>query len=238
MATDSYDGRRPSLGLGHNGMYVRGFRSKPGAPMADPTQNIGAVGNGRSSLSSNWDSIFRNTASNKFGADGSNPKYFSSFPDASSPGAAGPTGAEDPEELQSAGFVPGMPANYKPPVNFSGTAPSHAQAWSAPPPRRTDDSFPAAPFMPKGPGVPFNVPKPLTGPTGTPAMDRANLERDRAMIAPGGAAGLWGTPKTYSPGWQTSNSLRSTPGTNSMREVTGLPSGDFAYSFAWKSAFK
>lgn len=48
------------------------------------------------------------------------------------------------------------------------------------------------PFMPRGPGDAFTVPKPLTGPLGDKASDRANLGANRALYAPGGATGLWG----------------------------------------------
>ncbi len=57
---DPYTGRRPSFGA-HGG--IRAFRSRPGAPLADPTQNIGAAGLGSTiggvTPVSNWDRIFK-----------------------------------------------------------------------------------------------------------------------------------------------------------------------------------
>lgn len=52
-------GRSPSFNSAGN---VRGFRSRPGAPMADPTQNKGAITTGTlaGTPQANWDSMFRN----------------------------------------------------------------------------------------------------------------------------------------------------------------------------------
>lgn len=209
--TDSYDGRRPSFGMGERGMFLRGFRSKPGAPMADPTRNKGSAASG---FTSNWDSIFRQ------GASGRNTKYLSSFPDAPIPsgtGVAGPMGASgmeaDPADIFAPG-VTGAPASAPP--SFSGTAPSHAQVWSAPSPRRANDSMPGAPYMPKGPDWKMQMPK-MAG-----TYD-ALLDQNKALAAPGGMQGMLQPPKTYNQGWQvTSDDERD----------------DIAKRFGWKSAFR
>lgn len=227
MATEendgTYDGRKPTF---DSRGRVRGFRSKPGAPMADPTNNIGDVGiiqkrDGRG-FTSNWDEIFRNTASNKFGQT-VNPNYFSQLSPPTA-GASGPSGAEDPEDLQSAGFVPGMPSNYQPPANFSGTAPSHAQVWSAPPPRRADDSMPGAPYMPKGPDWKMRFPA---------APDNYDdlLTQNRGLAAPGGMQGLLQPPKTYNQGWQKTSAAEAESIYNRYKPK-GAPT-----SFGWKGAF-
>jgi len=200
---DTYDGRKPSF---DSTGRVRGFRSKPGAPMHDPTQNKGSTAAG---FSSNWDSIFRNTASNKFGASGTNPRYFSSFPSApASPGAgvAGPVGSAPP--------------------SFSGTAPSHAQVWSVPPPRRADDSMPGAPYMPKGPNWKMQMPKMAD------TYD-ALLEQNKALVAPGGMQGMLQPPggKTYDPGWHLP-SAQETEDIYNRYKPKGAPR-----SFGWKGSF-
>lgn len=52
-------GRKPAFNKGGG---FRGFRSRPGAPMADPSTNIGALNTTPSSLTAgaNWDAMFRN----------------------------------------------------------------------------------------------------------------------------------------------------------------------------------
>lgn len=131
---DTYDGRRPTFGIGGN---RRGFRSKPGAPMATPWLNNGAVGSS-SSLTprSNWDSAFRNTASNGFGADGTNPLYQSSFPTPSIASPSGQAGAD----MQSTDFAQGEDQIAQlggvNPLMDNGT---HQQAWSQPKPRATQN---------------------------------------------------------------------------------------------------
>lgn len=150
MEIDSYDGRRPAFGIGG---HQRGFRSKPGAPMAQPWLNKGAVGSS-SSLTprSNWDSVFRDTASNNFGAGGAvNPRYTSTFgkptvspsesPGLSPEGAlgqAGPVGSfgsgPSTERDQADIFAPGVTGA---PTGGSSLLDNgtHAQAWSQPAPR-------------------------------------------------------------------------------------------------------
>lgn len=70
MADDPYEGRRPALNL-HGA--VRGFRSRPGAPMADPTRNAGATyGPLLKGLTpaSNWESMFHNFVTGRNTATG------------------------------------------------------------------------------------------------------------------------------------------------------------------------
>ncbi len=219
--TDSYDGRKPSFNIEGR---VRGFRSKPGAPQSNPALNIGAIGGSAGArdsrgFTSNWDSIFRNTAANDFGAAGKNPKYFSSFPDAPAAptGVAGPVGSTG-EEDQADIFAPGVtrPSSPVAPTNFSGSAPTHAQQWSAPPPRRADDSMPGKPWMPMGPGAKMVMPK-------MASTWNALLAQNKALVAPGGMSGMLQGPKTYDQGWQKTS--------DAERE-------DIGRQFGWKSSFQ
>lgn len=192
-------------------------RSRPGAPMYDPTQ--AARGSGGPSPQSNWDRIFRNTMSNQFGASGVNPLYQarSDVPAAvggdpvGAAGVAGPSGAstEDPDAALMETFAPGVtgaPAAAQPPTlqSMASGTPKHADIWSrsVPPTTRRDTSMPAPLWTPRGPDAKFTVPSALTGPNGNPVSDRQNLNQGLALAAPGGAQGGWqGTPKPQQ--WQT-----------------------------------
>lgn len=118
------DGRRPSIGFGRGGPYVRGYRSKPGAPMHDPTTNVPMSRDNRTPQS-DWDRTFRNTASNAFGAAGENTDYISSFPAPVAPTAP-------PSTTDRLGYEPGGMAQLQ--YLASGEM-GHAQQWSQPKPK-------------------------------------------------------------------------------------------------------
>lgn len=123
---ETYDGRKPSFGRTRQGQpFIRGFRSKPGAPMHDPTGNI-PLSQNRMTPQSNWDSMFRNTASNSFGQT-ENPRYTSSFPTApSAPASPGqsPQNYANNDIMADEQFGGGV-------TPFSGPT-NHAQEWSMP----------------------------------------------------------------------------------------------------------
>lgn len=58
IMADDYENRRPSFNTGRNGVSVRNFRSRPGAPMHDPTSN-NPMSADRMTPKSNWDEMFR-----------------------------------------------------------------------------------------------------------------------------------------------------------------------------------
>lgn len=73
--------------------------------------------------------------------------------------------------------------------------------------------------MPRGPGVPFTVPKPLSSPTGNAGTDAAELDANKSIYGPGGTSGFWGgTPAPYVPKQVTPNTLAGARG--------GYESGD------------
>lgn len=119
MAEDYFQGRRPSFDR-HG--QVRGFRSRPGAPFAQPNLNQTGRGYGATARGitppSNWESLFRNSITGANTATGK-----------ASPLPGG--GQDDTGELGSAGLVGGsdQPPSLETMANGGMT---HAQKWSQP----------------------------------------------------------------------------------------------------------
>lgn len=211
-AENLYYGRRPSLGP-HGG--ERGYRSRPGAPMADPNRNIGGASYGplKKGLStpSNWDQMFHNyvTGLNPSGATGV-PGTDSYVPKVLR-GTNGGTSDITADEQFGGGTNPsGAAGPAGTPTLQSLTNNQHSAIWSAPPRRGPDRSMPAAPFMPQDPSRPFRVPTPLTGPMGNAASDRAGFDANMGIYAPGGATGFWGGAAPQ--GWQGPTGRGVAPG--------------------------
>lgn len=205
-------GRRPAY---NSRGQVRGFRSRPGAQPAaqDVQRSLGVAGDANSpDRESAWNSFFNQT---QRGPAPVNPMAdlapVASQPDLSSP------------DLQSEGYVPGMPAGWKPgmpktPQDFTSAAIAGNSAWMGrqgvafpPPPRAPDTSLPAAPFMPGPPGGKLNwSADPMAGRAGTatPEQSRAGLAYNKSLYAPGSAsmASLRGTPGPVRPSpWITAS---------------------------------
>lgn len=141
MADDEYDqfnGRKPSFNFTKGGPVLRGFRSRPGAPMHDPTKN-NPMSRDNSTPRSNWDAMFRSRAS------GVAPKEVE---DELNPAI---------EELDA--FNQELKNRFNPASleTMASGGMNHAQRWSAPPPRPADRSWSPAPFMPRGPKDKFYV---------------------------------------------------------------------------------
>lgn len=132
MATE--DDRKPSFGFDRGGKpFVRGFRSKPGAPMHDPTSNIPIQGNrAESSLTpqTNWERLFQPQMTGvQPSASGSPTLRFDGFDSAQDPsfGAAGipgtpSSGIMDDEQFGGGNSLQTMAAGGM----------NHAQRWSQP----------------------------------------------------------------------------------------------------------
>lgn len=173
-------------------------RSTPGAPLADPTKNIGAVGQKYGSLlpgltpASNWESMFHNYVT---GGNTATGKASPAPAGTAAPSGAAPTlGWGSNNNFQPGGAPPVAPgeAPSLATIASGGTTP-HQERWtSAPPLRAPDRSMPASPFMPRGPNVQFTVPKPLSSPTGNAGTDAAELDANKSIYSPGGTAGMWG----------------------------------------------
>lgn len=126
-AENLYYGRRPSLGP-HGG--ERGYRSRPGAPMADPTRNVGGASYGPlfGDLTpiTNWDRMFRNHITQQ------TPSSLAAARKAGgNPGMAAPLPDELPEDQQARmGGTPSL-------QSMAQGGNSHAALWSNPVPRGT-----------------------------------------------------------------------------------------------------
>lgn len=190
MAEDAMEyfasqGRKPSFDARGR---VRGFRSRPGAPQANPQRGLTGGSNATSAV--DWVGKFNNTGSQMRGAAMAELGMAGS-PDTSATGAAGPVGSGGivGQTLDSA-FGPGYWNR------LMGRGPTAPQAPSL---------YTPAPFMPRSPSTPFSVPTPLTGPFGTKATDAANVTANRAMYAPGGAQGMWGSRFRPAPKWESTS---------------------------------
>jgi hypothetical protein len=136
MADEEYDGRKPSL---DSKGRVRGFRTKPGAPMADTTSNFPMSPN-RGTPKTNWDLMFKNSLT------GNNPlsqEARALIPPPSTDPYSEIWGSNN-DFSAGVGLPPGAPA--LPPLNIlAAGGPTHAQSWGG-------DSFgssPASPIMGK-----------------------------------------------------------------------------------------
>jgi hypothetical protein len=124
MADYEETGRRPSY---NSRGQQRGFRSKPGAPLADPTSNLpmsGASGTAKS----NWDSMFKNSLT------GNNP-----LSQEARTAPAPVSVAAGPNDFNPNSGAPDNLGLPKPPSLdiLSAGGPTHAQTWGG-------DSFGAA----------------------------------------------------------------------------------------------
>ena len=119
MADNDYPaGRRPSYDRAGN---VRGFRSKPGAPLADPTNNL-PMSEDRMTPKGTWNNMFKNSLT------GNNPLS----PEARAATYASPVDTVlndiEQDEQFGGGVVPSIPK----PLSLSTLAaggPNHAQSW-------------------------------------------------------------------------------------------------------------
>lgn len=217
MAND-YTGRRP----GGYGGFQRQQRSRPGAPLADPTRNVGSMDGPRFGTdlpgrtpTSNWENAFKNHIT---GANTATGKVYQPpmAPTETAGAAAGNAlldAAGAPPNPFMAG-VTGAAQDVLPSLATiaSGGVTPHQERWSGGPPLSSPDrSMPGAPFMPRGPGAPFTVPKPLSSPTGNAGTDAAELDANKSIYGPGGTSGFWGgTPAPYAPKQVTPNRLAGT----------------------------
>lgn len=132
--------RRPSYG--NRPSYVRGFRSRPGAPQHDPSMNAPMSEDNRTPQS-NWDRMFRNTATNQFGAT-TNPNYTSSFPNPTAPPSNTPVAQVNNQENQDIAYDEAFGGGTNPFAMQN----SHQNLWSN--------------YAPVPPRIPRNTP-PLSG---------------------------------------------------------------------------
>lgn len=209
----------------------RQMRSRPGAPLADLTKNIGSMDGPRFGTTlpgvtpaSNWENAFKNQITGANTATGKvyQPPMTDTEAQGNTAGNAllGAAGAP-PNPFQAA--VAGQPQDTLPSLATiaSGGVTPHQERWSTnPPPLSSPDrSMPGAPFIPRGPGVPFTVPKPLSSPLGNAGTDAAELDANKSIYGPGGTSGFWGgTPAPYAPKQVTPNTLAGARG--------GYESGD------------
>ncbi len=211
-----YYGRRPSLGS-HGG--ERGYRTRPGAPMADPSRNVGSTtfGPNLDSLTpaSNWDRMFHNHITQQTPSSLAAARAAGQNPGSVPRGTNGGTNDIASDEQFGGGTNPATgaagPTGTPSLQSMAGGGDSHTARWSAPPLRGPDRSMPAAPFMPQDPSRPFRVPAPITGPLGNAGSDRANYGANAGMYAPGGAMGFWGG-STAAQGWQGPTGRGVAPG--------------------------
>lgn len=127
MADLTYDGRKPAFDRRGE---IRGFRTKPGAPLADQTSNNPLSQNG-GTTKSNWDTMFRNslTGNNPLSpearASAVPPQPSISQPQPQ-PSAVDTAMAEITKDEQFGGGV-----NQPPPSLsiLSAGGPTHAQTW-------------------------------------------------------------------------------------------------------------
>lgn len=153
------------------------------------------------------------------------------------PAAPAPTASAAPSydpalndpSLQSPGYVPGMPANFMRDGNAGPTGatgvpmPSLADAkapqvprWGVPPiSSGYDPLMTPKPFMPHSSNDKFTVPASGISPVGSGIsvgelgrQSGANLAANKAMAAPGGAAGFWGgVSSAPAANWQAPTAL-------------------------------
>lgn len=110
-------------------MQLRGFRSRPGAPMHDPNTNR-PMSRDNMTPQSSWDRAFRDTASNNFG-ETQNPLYVSSFGGTQDPfdiSSDEPTPVPSPDTEEDE--IPTMEQLA------NGGVASHQEEWSKPRPSR------------------------------------------------------------------------------------------------------
>ncbi len=178
----SGQGRRPT---------VRGFRSRPGAPLNIGGSMTADIGNSSGQ-------------SNSLTPESSWRSFFGPGPATASPGTATPvpSSGELPEDQVAS--LSGQPSG-----NYLGNVISNAASYlssagvSVPPFRAPDRSWSPAPYMPQSPSMPFSVPQPMTSPTGNAGTDASNLASNLAMYAPGGARFFRSAPQN--PGWVSTN---------------------------------
>lgn len=129
---DPYAGRRPALGL-HG--QVRGLRSRPGAPLAQPNlnqtgQGYGPLAHGAGTPFSNWDSLFYNRITQNNPLAPGRPAQ----PPGQQNNGGGPAG--DPTGAAGVAGPTGGGASLE--TLASGGVMPHTQRWSQPVPATPD----------------------------------------------------------------------------------------------------
>jgi len=198
-------GRKPTFSFGKNGPQLRGFRSRPGAPLAEPAQ--GVMGGSNATSAVDWVSRFKsagtqmkNAARAELGLD-----PLDTIPP---PGAASPDEAKGEDSIARMGSAGAAPAaSIAQQTIDTAFGPGHWAKMIGNPSfgsRPLESINTPAPFMPGQQGTFRGAPKPLTGPLGNKATDLAGLAANRALYEPGGMSGLWSKPAVS--GWQTGDS--------------------------------
>lgn len=183
----TFGGRKPAFSFSRRGPALRGFRSRSGAPQADTTSNLPMSEDNRTP-DALWNMRFKDSTAAEPAANGGIAGQ--TLDAAFGPGFWGSLlGAASASQSGSAGTLARRPAARGPTV-----ASSPLPSMDTP-----------AQFMPQSPSRPFNVPKPLTGPLGDKASDRANLTQAQAMYAPGGMTGFWGRQAARPEQWEKPN---------------------------------
>lgn len=188
-------GRAPSIGYDRQGQpFIRGFRSRPGAPHSprDTMNSAGVRGDiGSEDRASSWNRFFENSrnatreAGGVYAGDGA--------PAQPSPVTADPN--DDTGDMWSSDAPISDSAYLNNSIQGNRAWMGRSSVSAAPPLSPPDRSMPSAPFMPRSPSEPFVVPTPLPyyDAAGNYNSDNAaaNLDSNRSMAAPGGASGLW-----------------------------------------------
>lgn len=188
-----YYGRRPSLGP-HGG--ERGYRTRPGAPMADPNRNIGGASYGplKKGLStpSNWDQMFHNyvTGLNPSGATGV-PGTDSYVPKVLRGTNGGTLPDEPPEDQQARMGGSGRPTLQ----SMAQGGDAHTGLWSRPyVPRQI------TPNLLGGTGAESGSPGAIFAQYGTPGSTASYTARPDVSGTQGVGGGTW-TQGGKSYGW-------------------------------------
>lgn len=196
-AMDFFSGRRPSF---DSKGKVRGFRSRPGAPQAEPPLGLTTGTNATSAV--DWVGRFK-TSGQQVQTEAMKELGIAppSLGVETAPRAAMPDGGSIASRAIDSVFGAGHWGRIVGNPSF-GTRP--AESINTP-----------APFMPQPPSRPFLVPGALTSPEGGRATDAANLAANRTMYQPGGLAGAWGRQAAARP----ATSAWETPGTRGATDI-------------------
>lgn len=174
---------------------IRGFRSRPGAPLSDrdSMSGLGINAVGSPDHAASWRAFFPKMSQLA-------PVTTGAAGDVGSAGAENVMGADEANTLTnpSVPAIPTTPAqNVAASISQNAAYLQNKGVSFAPPPTIRDDSMPPEPWMPMGPGAKMQMPKMADTYSGL-------LEQNKALVAPGGMAGMLQLPraKTYPTGWQ------------------------------------